>query len=399
MTADTTTAPGTPVTPGLAPADQVRRTLFRILAALRVVVLAYAVWVNVERLDRMERPELAVAGLVGMAVWTLVANVFYELRRRPPGWFLVLDVVMACAFFGLTPLTRGEEMWSRGGPSLPTLWVFGAVLAVSVARGWPRALLAAFCVSAVDVLVRAHPTFNVVANIFLLWLAAAAVGAMSTALCRAAEVSAAAERMQAAAEERARLARAVHDGVLQVLAMVQRRAQEEPGLADLGRLAGEQEASLRALVQYDARVASGSLTGHSAETDLVHALEQVVDGRSLSGPGRPVVLPAQTVTELTAAVSECLLNIARHVGEDASAWVLVEELDDEVVVTVRDEGPGIADDRLHAAAAEGRMGVSGSIVGRLRDLGGRAELVTGPTIGTEWELHVPRTTAQEGRAP
>ncbi len=80
--------------------------------------------------------------------------------------------------------------------------------------------------------------------------------------------------------------------------------------------------------------------------------------------------------------------------------MLVEQVEDEVVVTVRDEGGGIPRERLAAAASEGRMGVSGSIMGRLRDLGGRAELTTGPTIGTEWELHVPRTsTRQEGGAP
>ena len=59
-----------------------------------------------------------------------------------------------------------------------------------------------------------------------------------------------AERAAAAAEERQRLARVVHDGVLQVLALVQRRG---PDLgadgAELGRLAGEQESRLRALVQ------------------------------------------------------------------------------------------------------------------------------------------------------
>ena len=45
----------------------------------------------------------------------------------------------------------------------------------------------------------------------------------------------------------------VHDGVLQVLALVQRRGLELGGeVAELGRLAGEQEVALRALVQRDA---------------------------------------------------------------------------------------------------------------------------------------------------
>jgi hypothetical protein len=58
---------------------------------------------------------------------------------------------------------------------------------------------------------------------------------------------------------------------------------------------------------------------------------------------------------------------------------------------VRDDGDGIPDGRLADARAEGRLGVSESIEGRLRDLGGTATLSTG-TFGTEWELVVPRTT-------
>ena len=392
---------GHPELGDLTPSEQVRRTMFRILAALRLVVLLYAFYVNYERLDRMARPDLAWAALAAMAVWTLTVDAFYELRRRPPVWFLVLDMAVAVGFYLLTLVTHGEEMWSDGGPSLPSLWVMGAVLAVATGLGWWQGLCAALCISALDLLVRPDPSFNTTANVFLLIVAAVAVGLLSTTLCRAAEARAAAVRLQTVLEERARLSRAVHDGVLQVLAMVQRRTQGSDEYGDLARLAGEQEASLRSLVQYDARAAAGSdPQARADDTDLMHALERVAAGHGVSGPGGQVRLPAAVVAEVAAAVSECLLNVARHVGEGARAWVLVEDLDDEVVVTVRDEGSGIAADRLAAAAAEGRMGVSGSIMGRLGDLGGRAELSTGPTIGTEWELHVPRTAdSAKGGAP
>ncbi len=81
--------------------------------------------------------------------------------------------------------------------------------------------------------------------------------------------------------------------------------------------------------------------------------------------------------------------MARHVGEDAPAWVFLEDLGDRVVVSVRDEGPGIPDGRLEQAEADGRLGVSGSIRGRVDDLGGTVELSTG-SFGTEWELTLPR---------
>ena len=61
------------------------------------------------------------------------------------------------------------------------------------------------------------------------------------------------------------------------------------------------------------------------------------------------------------------------------------------MVSVRDDGVGIAPGRLPEAVADGRMGISQSIVGRIEALGGTAVLDTGPDMGTEWELTVPVT--------
>ena len=217
--------------------------------------------------------------------------------------------------------------------------------------------------------------------------------AFSTRMLKeAAEVREAAERAQAVQAERARLARAVHDGVLQVLALVQRRGAEAGGdLAELARLAGEQEAALRRLVQADAR--SLSLTGTHAGAgppggvaDLMTALAPLGSATvTVTGPGHPVQVSDDQAREVRAVVGACLDNVARHVGAQAPAWVLVEELGETVVVSVRDEGAGIPDGRLAEAEREGRLGVRESICGRMADLGGSAALVTGPG-GTEWEL-------------
>jgi hypothetical protein len=50
-------------------------------------------------------------------------------------------------------------------------------------------------------------------------------------------------------------------------------------------------------------------------------------------------------------------------------------------------GPGIEAGRLAEAAAAGRLGVSHSIRGRLRDLGGSATITSAPGEGTEVSLH------------
>ena len=80
--------------------------------------------------------------------------------------------------------------------------------------------------------------------------------------------------------------------------------------------------------------------------------------------------------------------------------MLVEDEPGLVTVTVRDDGPGIAEGRLAEAAAAGRLGVSPSICGRLRDLGGDATIRSVPSQGTEVELRLPRGPAVPvARAP
>ncbi|WP_246394452.1 ATP-binding protein, partial [Pseudonocardia pini] len=78
-----------------------------------------------------------------------------------------------------------------------------------------------------------------------------------------------------------------------------------------------------------------------------------------------------------------------HVGAQAPAWILVEQVDDAVEISVRDDGPGIPEGRLAEAAAQGRIGVARSMLGRVADLGGTVVLDTGPGRGTEWIIRVP----------
>jgi signal transduction histidine kinase len=367
--------------------EQVHTTLFRALAVLRLVVATYAVVLNAVRWREFEHPVAGWLVVAGIVVWTGIATWAYDSPRRRGVPLLVADLAVAAAALLSTPYVQSDAMQARNASTMPSFWVMAAVLAWAVLRGWPAGMAVAALVSVLDVSVRTEPTGTTAGNIFLLLLAAGIVG-WSTALIReATEARAEAERIAAAVTERARLARAVHDGVLQVLALVQKRGTELGGeAAALGRLAGEQEAVLRGLVQGDAgrRPVDGS-----RRADLVETLGRLQSPTvTVSGPAHPVSLDDAVVEELTSVVRACLDNTARHAGPDAPAWVLVEELGDRVVVTVRDEGPGIGDGRLEAARMEGRLGVAESIRGRMAELGGGAVLTTAPGHGTEWELEV-----------
>jgi signal transduction histidine kinase len=70
--------------------------------------------------------------------------------------------------------------------------------------------------------------------------------------------------------------------------------------------------------------------------------------------------------------------------------VLVEDEGDVVTVSVRDDGAGFAPDRLARAVEAGRLGVAQSIVGRMREIGGTAQVTSSPGQGTEVELSVTR---------
>lgn len=370
----------------------VQDRMVRALHVLRVVVLANALAVNLYRFGNFRTPTLGVLAIAVLIGWTAFAIWAYDDRRRRTPWLIAADLAVAVGMILASPLVKVEHMRA----TVPGFWVMGALMAWAVCwRVW-GGFAAAVAIAVADFAVREVYTQANYGNTFLLLVGGPIVGYLCAQLYRFAVERDRAERAAAAAAERTRLARAVHDGVLQVLALMQRRGAEsarDPELADiaeLGRLAGEQEVALRALIRQQDAVPE---TSTDTEADLMGTLQAheslPAPHTVVSGPSGAVAMPAAVVEELDAVVGQCLSNVRHHVGPEARAWVLVEEMGSAVVVTVRDEGPGIPEGRVDEARDQGRLGIAESICGRMRDLGGSATLSTG-SWGTEWELEVPR---------
>ncbi|WP_435192081.1 MacS family sensor histidine kinase [Streptomyces sp. bgisy126] len=390
----------------------VEQPLWRALTGYRVLTMGYAVLIFVFGRDRYERPWIGVVYLAVLCVWTLatlpkVANAAGCTKR-----FLGADLALALTGILLTPLADAHAQ-SVDGPTLPSIWTAGSVLAFAIKGGWRWAGVASSLVAVANIVERGHPSQDTVHNVILVWVASIAIGYVVEVARASERTLARALEIEAATRERERLARDIHDSVLQVLAMVQRRGTALGGeAAELGRMAGEQEVALRTLVAGGlarpslvsedesegavVRVVEEDEADDSAPVDLRVLIAPRAGSRvTLSEPGAPVLLPLLAARELAAAVGAALDNVRVHVGEDAHAWILIEDWPDEVIVTVRDDGPGIPEGRLAQAEGEGRMGVALSIRGRLRDLGGGAEVVSVPGQGTEVELKVPRGKAEK----
>ncbi|MFI0963542.1 MacS family sensor histidine kinase [Streptomyces sp. NPDC021080] len=387
----------------------VEQPLWRALTGYRVLTMLYAIGLFATAYDKFARPWVAVVFFAFLFVWTLATLPRVAGAAACTKRFLAADLTVALTGVMLTRVADSASRIDAGGPTLPSIWTAGAVLAFAIKGGWRWAAFASTLVAAANLVERGAPTRDTVHNVILVWVASIAIGYVVEVARASERTLARALEIEAAGRERERLARDIHDGVLQVLAMVQRRGSALGGeAAELGRMAGEQEVALRTLVSGGlvpvSRVSEDAALGAVVRAvdepddedppgplDLRALLAPYATARvSLSEPGAPVPLDAPAARELAAAVGAALDNVREHVGADARAWILVEDEPDAVIVTVRDDGPGIPEGRLAQAEGEGRLGVALSIRGRLRDLGGTAELISVPGQGTEVELTVPK---------
>jgi signal transduction histidine kinase len=362
--------------------------LWRALVVFRAITWAFACFGVWTRWDGIVRPYGAVLQLAVMGVWTLISSYGYSRRwgrRNTRLAFVDLIVTAGCMY---ATLWAQPLIDIRAGASvLTSVWAAGPVLALAISRGRDGGLLGAATISLALLSLRGvEHASKILSNVQLLLVAGLVVGYTASTMRQAEARLREAIAAESATAERLRLSRSIHDGVLQVLAQVQRRGTAIGGEAvELARLAAEQEVALRTLMASRPAVAEGG------RADLCGLLLPLATTRvDVVVPAGQVLLPAATANELVAAVKEALSNVTKHAGPDARTWVVVEDLGEEAVVSIRDDGAGTTPARLEQARADGHLGVSQSIRGRITDLGGTVTVRTAPGEGTEWELKVPK---------
>lgn len=202
-----------------------------------------------------------------------------------------------------------------------------------------------------------------------------------------------AEHQISAARAREEVARTMHDGVLQTLAVVEHRATD-PALA---RLAREQERELREYLFGVERAGSNGFSAEAATAgpgggDLGAALrsaaarfEDAFDGRARVVVAEDIPpVPVARVAALAGAAGEAMVNAGKH-GGAAKVTVYVEPADDGgVFCSVKDDGIG-----FDPNATPRGEGLTRSILGRMAEVGGRAEVTSRPGSGTEVTLWLP----------
>jgi signal transduction histidine kinase len=360
--------------------------MWRVVAVFRIVTLAYAAVLIIRDHGRYTHPSGGLLVLAMMAAWTAVTVIAYARPSNRRRWLVGCDVAVAVAAVLSTRWVDTVTRIGHGAETLAGYWAAAPILACAVIGGPWAGLAGAAVVAAAEVAERQAMTRTTLNGIVLLLIVGGVGGYVMRLGLRAEAAVDRAARREAATAERERIARGIHDSVLQVLALVSMRGRELGGAAaELGRLAREQELALRSLV-------SAAPDPPPAGQVDVRALLQPLAGErvTVSCPADAVLLPAAGARAIAAATGQALDNVARHAGSGARSWVLVEDEPGAVLVSVRDDGAGFPPGRLAQAARDGRIGVAQAIVGRLRDVGGEASVTSTPGQGTEVELRLPR---------
>ncbi|MEV4134247.1 ATP-binding protein [Dactylosporangium sp. NPDC049742] len=368
--------------PAMAALDRVTALCGAAMRSTVAVVGGIAALVSAEQSQRGLVTAVVVVSVCWSALFAVIA-----LRRGLLAWLMIGDLVLTCALC----LAQGRLVAAAilpGGLS----WIAGlATMSIVIANfAWrPRVAAPAGLVVAASHLAGAQlahagdggyvsagiQVVQVVATGALMSVLRRAAHDADASLARSREAQRTTEALRARRAEEREQNRRMHDTVLATLTIVGTGALAESSAVLRERAA----ADLTVIAQVGPPVAAAvpvALHGHLRAT--------------VGAAGLPVrwlladcEVPAPVAAALCGAALEAVSNVVRHVGATATAEVRLSERADQVLVEIADNGPGF--DRKAVPAH--RYGIREAIIGRMRAVGGDADVRTGPdgtTVSLLW---------------
>lgn len=340
------------------------------IAVFRLVIWSLATILVVAERQLVTEPAVAI-GMLALAglVSVVVAVAPRVVGGRIVGPLVVVEVATGTVMVALAPNVLADQAIQTFGSA----WPVAGVLAAAVWGGTTIGITSGLVLTAgravgegVDPSAGGFVAAVASGSLFVL---AGAAGGWLVGRLRAAEHEIADTRV------REQFGQELHDGVLQTLAVVQRRSDD----VDLVDLARRQEQELRALIAGDLRRNAGDLgAGLRGVRRTAHDWDLRFELAIVSLPE----VPAEAAMAITAAVNECVNNAGKH-ADASKVTVFVDATDGAGVIEIVDDGRGFDAD------AAARRGLATSVVGPIEALGGTVTISPTPGSGTRVGLQVP----------
>ncbi|MBU6213503.1 MAG: hypothetical protein KGP01_03560 [Actinomycetales bacterium] len=260
-----------------------------------------------------------------------------------------------------------------------TSWLSAQSVASGAMQGLWRQLVIAGYYAIVDAMVVSYATSA---------LRRAAKDTDAQARATEAYVNASARR-QAVFAEHERITSLLHDTLINTLGAIRRGLP--PSAAPQVRARCTMD--LHRIRQFAAGASSGEQVALATVTAEAAATADALGLRAQVDPAPEVVVPSDIAGVVLGAVTELLLNVSKHTGDDrVEVNFAVHGTPAELVVTVRDFGPGW----------DGRgplRGFAQSVQQRLRGIGGRHDVQAAAGQGTLVTIWVPLAAPPPANAP
>lgn len=340
-------------------------TMVRSALLVRLAALGAAmVWVS-----RVALAPVTLAVLVLLSLVTFAILVSPRLMRLFAGHPLAVVVDSLLLFGGLALVGTASPLVLA---TLSTALIYGALFPVTLA-GLLAAMLVALDVLAGSITADAEPTFLRTLGIPTLYLSLLVLGIAARRSYRRqaelAEAVASARTAEAAADERGRLARELHDSLGKSLHGLALLADGLPALiekdtdrarffaASLADGAKQAAAQTRQLVT-PARTDQPDRPLVQVLADMCRTWEDTHGVRCVFTYGCAVDLTTGARYELLAIVGEALENVARHAEASTVAVALTGGTGGTIEISVTDDGRGFTP-RADATSPDGHFGLTG----------------------------------------